>query len=206
MLVAVAFGLVVLLLERPDLGRRSDFLSDPLFPDLEEAEVTRIEIEHLMDRLLFERENQSWRLWKMPSQLQEVLKEEKEKQEKEREEEVSQAGLGADTKKIEGLLEMMAALQKGSLISTNSDQYGRFHLVEAMATAVRLYDKNGELLAKLWIGKASDNYQSSFVRRDGDSAIYQVNGYLAPQISSDLDYWKAESLWKGVQNKGSFPD
>jgi hypothetical protein len=96
----------------------------------------------------------------------------------------------ADTVTTSSMLSTIEDFQIESLVSTNLDRHGRFHVDSTQATYLKL---GGEHTLELFIGKSGPDFQSKFVRLGDDDRVFRATG--VPTVEASIDKWKEKLLW-----------
>ena len=89
----------------------------------------------------------------------------------------SQDSLPVDPDLVDKALETLVGLEKEELVSENQEKHGIYQINLEEATAIEPY-RDGNLVAKIYLGKSGPDFQSFYVRLDGEDQVYRVKGYL----------------------------
>ncbi len=96
----------------------------------------------------------------------------------------------ADTGIASRLLNQLENLRIESVVSSRSDRYARFQVDSSSAT---FFAFDGPTRLAFWIGKTGPDFQSRYIRFDGDERVYLANGVPNGEVS--VDRWRDKSLW-----------
>lgn len=96
----------------------------------------------------------------------------------------------ADTATVLRLLRQAGDMQLESIVSSNPERFSRF---EVDSTGNKLTLKWGDRRLDLIVGKMGPDFQSRYVRLDGDDRVMLANG--VPALSAKLDQWRDKVLW-----------
>lgn len=192
LVIMVVVGGIVVWLDKPFQSNGGDRLTDPLFQNLSVSDVSRLEVEHILDGLLLEKKEGTWLAWNMPTAVQKELS-------KAGGDQPAAVAIDADGEKITKALEMLVGLRGESLVSRSPEQYAVYEVAAGVGTHVRLYDDAGEKMASLIIGKMGPDYMSTYIRANDAPEVYQIKGSLAGYFIPKVDEWKAPSAWKKMR-------
>lgn len=95
----------------------------------------------------------------------------------------------ADSATVRRVLEDLADLELRSVVSTNSERYGRYG-VDSAGTQVTLAWEGGE--RTITIGDAGPGIGTTFVRLDGDESVYLADTRI--RLPEDLDGWRDKTV------------
>lgn len=162
--VLVAQVLLIAALRLPAPGRSGDE-PRPLFPELAEATIERIEvIDRDGETLVLGRDGDSWGLPEAD-------------------------GYPVDSNKVDELIGQLADLEVRAPIVTSADYHEALGVSEAeMERRVQLFAADDELLADLVVG-SSPQYRIHHVRRGGEDAVYEVRGLAPYEMRAEATAW-----------------
>jgi hypothetical protein len=81
----------------------------------------------------------------------------------------------------------------GELVAENATSHGKLGVDSA--TGRRITAKRGtDVLASYWIGKRGANYESGYLRRPDQNAVYQVKGRLIEFADRTADDWRDKAI------------
>lgn len=114
---------------------------------------------------------------------------------------VSQNGTSyqADNSAITGLLNSLIPLKTESVVSSNTNLYRNYDLVDSIATRVKLM-QGSKVMADLLIGKtemSSNQNISSYVKLTNDKVVYSVAGDLSMNVNRGLDSYRSRTVVDG---------
>ena len=179
-------ALAVFFVERPTEQKQGDIIAKPLYENLDTKTASRIEIEQLLNGVQLKKEKDQWMVAEMKTGLKGKL-EEGEKKDQRPEETVQWQP--ADNKKVDLTLQTLVDLDITSLAGNNPERFGFFE-VNVVGMQVRVFDAAGKKLVHLYIGKTGPAFTESYVRKEGEDAVYIANRYLRSSFSPVTDDWK----------------
>ncbi len=98
-----------------------------------------------------------------------------------------------DTNKIDSFFEKVVnAKASSTVVSKQASAWKKYNVDDSTATQVILA-KGDKVLAKAYIGKASD-YAYSYGRRDGKDGVYRIDGGLSYHASPALNGWRKKEI------------
>lgn len=194
--VAILVSLAIMYLERPDQSRLAAEAPRALFPHLAVDQIARVEIEHLLDGVQLQKTGAEWQVEAKTSPLQAQLEAPSEKM-PEPTAATDHAGtpsFAANTEQVEAMLELLQSLQVGTVASRNPENFDKLQ-VGKIGTQVRAYAADGNVLAHLIVGKQGPDYVSTYVRQDGDDAVYLVSDQLPGRFPAQAAQWRDRRVW-----------
>ncbi len=149
---------VVVFLVRPARTTGQSAKSVELYPGLDAAAISSIEISSGAEKVTLARKDKDW-----------VIPE--------------SHGYAADTSRVEEILALLPQLARAEVVSTKPEMFASYDLADNSSfTRLRLLDKDGKVSADLMVGKSL--VRSSFVRRSGEQKIYRVDAALSGKLMS----------------------
>ncbi len=143
-----ALGAAALLLEGPwGADRVRDHAR--VFPGLTAERVRALTIARAGAQLLLSREGEAW-----------MLGEERQ---------------AADGAAVEALLAELATLEVSAVVSKNAAKQAVYETDAEKGIAVRLLGDGGAVLAAFTVGKRGPDFQSAFLKRDGEKEVVLVS-------------------------------
>lgn len=97
--------------------------------------------------------------------------------------------LPASKAKVEGLLKEVAALTRGSAVTSREDAASGLGLTGSAAKVLTLLGGKGEKLAELTIGKAGTGGGGSYMRAGGEKQVYLTGATLSAYLDTERRYW-----------------
>ena len=130
----------------------------PTLQELSPAEVTKVQLgQDEKSATLLQTDDQTWVL--------------------------EQDNFPANTAQVEKILQAVADLSLSAMVS-ESEQYARYDLTEPKVIEVKAWSE-GELKRHFFVGKAASTYQNSYIRMDGDPAVYMAQSNLRLPLNQD---------------------
>lgn len=223
LVVVVLVSLGILYLERPDQRRMEAEAPRPLFPSLAADQVARIEIEHLLDGVQLQKEGAAWQVTAQTSPLQAQLAQQGEQGVEPavatdhagtpsyvgeapaalplegagrslKRAPAPAANANANAEQVEALLQLLQTVQVGTVTSRNPENFDKLQ-VGKIGTQVRTYAADGQLLAHLIVGKQGPDYVSTYVRQEGNDAVYLVSDQLHGRFPAQVAQWRDRRVW-----------
>ncbi|HEX9659859.1 MAG TPA: DUF4340 domain-containing protein [Rhodothermales bacterium] len=96
----------------------------------------------------------------------------------------------ADTAAVMRFLRQIGDMQLESIVSSNPEGFSRFQ-VDSTGSEMTL--EWGDRRLELIVGKMGPDFQSRYVRIDGDDRVMLANG--VPSLSAKVDQWRDKTLW-----------
>jgi hypothetical protein len=96
----------------------------------------------------------------------------------------------ADTGAVMRLLRQIGEMRLESIVSSNPEGFSRFQ-VDSTGSEMTL--EWGDRRLELIVGKMGPDFQSRYVRIDGDDRVMLANG--VPSLSAKVDQWRDKTLW-----------
>ncbi len=94
-----------------------------------------------------------------------------------------------DTMKMSSLLDQFTELTVDRLITSNSEKYSKYEVVD-QGNSILLLDSEGAPLLELLLGKQGANYAETFVRNPAEDQVFAVKSNLAQYKNmSAKDFW-----------------
>lgn len=178
---AVLLAGLVLWLDRPEQSAQPQ---QPFFPRLDAQQVTTIELEQLLDGVRLSRADGGWNVAAMHTALSEQLPDAEKAPEE----------FPAESDRVDQILKSLSALSAGAAVSHKADRHDQLQ-VGKLALQVRAKNVAGDTLATLYIGKAGPDYFSTYIRKEGDDAVYLVADQLQGRFPTRLDVWRDKTIW-----------
>lgn len=99
----------------------------------------------------------------------------------------------ANSSYIQTLLEKMADLKLESAITSNEDKYVLYELDGAIAKYIEIGVEGG-VIDKFYCGKASENYQHTYVRRADSDEVWMVSGSPRSSFTREPEMWRDKEM------------
>ncbi len=90
------------------------------------------------------------------------------------------------------------AMRITALVSTNPAKRS-IYSVDSSATLVHIY-ANNNLVAQFRVGKPTNTWTESYVRREGSDEVYSVEGLLNTTFAKSVNDWRNKSIFKADQS------
>lgn len=97
----------------------------------------------------------------------------------------------ADGQRVQSFLEQLQTVQAREVVSRNPDNFGQFGLAEG---AVKFTLNRAGQSEVFLIGDAAKSGIGFFLRKDGDSVIYLMNGPVRSQILEGENFWRDKKI------------
>lgn len=191
--VALFVALAVVALENPFKSRIADNADDYLFPGFDVDNVARVEVEQLLDGCILEKKGDEWQVMEKVTPIKEEL------YKREGKEIPSNEWKKVDKKRITSALGNFVVLERGALVSDKPENQSTYQ-VGKTGLSVRVFDKDGKKLANVVIGKNGPDFASTYLRFDGENAVYLVGRPLMGAFSARFDDWTVKD-----ENKDNEP-
>ncbi len=155
-LAALLCAQVVIFLVRPSRTTGQSAGTVELYPGLDAAAVSSIELSSGDEKVTLARKDKEW-----------VIPESQ--------------GYAADTSRVEEILALLPQLARAEVVSTKPEMFASYDLADNSSfTRLRLLDKDRKPVVDLMVGKSL--VRSSFVRRAGEQKIYRVEAALSGKL------------------------
>lgn len=105
------------------------------------------------------------------------------------------AACAADSSAVNALLDQLAALPAGTMVSHNPDRHALYEVSADTGLRVEAYDGTGGRIAAVTIGKNGPNIFSTYVRPEGSDKVYLVDGILQAAASKTVNEWRDKSVF-----------
>lgn len=168
-IVLGALLVYVLVVERPftDSVRGPAKKKTLLFPAVDPAAASRIEIKAAGRISSLEKEGGSWRV-------------------------VSDGGFPADSKAVSDLLARVDTLAVGPVVSENPSKRSTFGVDESGAE-VRIEGASGTM-AHFWVGRSTPDYSGVFLRPEGSDQVYGIGGITRYVFDRGAQTWRDRKI------------
>ena len=187
--IALAVGIVVLIIESPRRGRIEDTSADYFVDDYDSAKVMRIEIQHLLGGAQLKRDGHRWLVAEFTSALKKDLL-----QKEGRKKSAIRWHL-ADRSRVNGALGVFGGLERGVIVSTNPGNRPLYQVDEKTGLRVKLFGKGDKNILDIIIGKNGPDFASSYIRRVDEDEVYLVHRTLTGRFSTEATDWRERKLW-----------
>ncbi|MCX7019091.1 MAG: DUF4340 domain-containing protein [bacterium] len=101
----------------------------------------------------------------------------------------------ADKNLVNGLFNALEKEIKGTIVSTNPENFGEYNVNETSATRVKMFGANNSLITDLYIGKASPAFFSTFVRPAGGEQVIEANASLT-YVFNKPEGWRDKTIFE----------
>lgn len=176
--VFVVLAIVVLIFENPfgkSAYEKKVETATPLFPDFNEAQVTKIEIIATDGTTTLTKQDDAWVVTSMDD-------------------------YPADSEGIAELLTKVGEFKNTQRVSDNPEKQAEFE-VDSSGVEAKLMDANNKLLAHVFVGKTTPGFLSSYVRPADSNDVYVAQGYLQSVFNKGTRTWKDRTIFDF--NKGN---
>lgn len=185
---AIVVAIAVLMIENPDRSRVDDVGDRYFLKNFESSNVDRIEVTQLIEGAEIKRDGERWLVRKITTPLKGDLLE------KEGRNETPGRWFRADRSRVSGALGNFGGLAEGVVVSSNEDKR-RLYRVEATGVRVKLFDRNGELIDDIIVGKNGPDLASSYVRRSNEDEVYLLDRSISGVFTPFVQDWRDRKLW-----------
>lgn len=192
LICAILLAVVVFWIERPDRAQVKGANDQLLLPQITESQVTKIEIEHLLNGVIISRnESAKWNVEQYETKMAEQVR----KQEADSAEKIPQfTSFPADPKRIEDMLTDLKELRVGAVASRKPESHSKLQ-VSGAGLSVKFLDADGEVLEDLTVGKQGPDFLSTYVRRANEDEVYLVSEQLHGRFPTNVNEWRDRTLW-----------
>ncbi|MCK5219258.1 DUF4340 domain-containing protein [bacterium] len=165
------FGVLLIYVLITQTGNKGfNTLKLPVLPVIVAEEMEKIEIALPdVDRLEFAKKESGWQI-------------------------VEPIEFPADKNKLEALQRMLAELRLTDMITENTDREADYNLTTATAISVMVSGSKDQKL-ELSVGSANAGATHTFIRRPGDSKVYQVLGDVTQQLTRPAREWRSLQVY-----------
>lgn len=98
----------------------------------------------------------------------------------------------ADQEAVKSVITESLKLNKYILASDNKEKQGEFEVNAEKGVNVKLY-KSGNMVANFYVGKAGPDFDSTYIRLDGEDVVYLSKGYVGYYF--DKDDWRDLAIY-----------
>lgn len=189
LIVVILVAVLVWFLEYPKKGERGGFSPFLFYPDLAKTEIGKIEIKHLIQGVMLEKDGDGWSVSGLQTEMGKQIE-----QQPSASADIASEKFKADTEKVNRLFELVKEAKAVSLASTNPEKQALFQ-VNNLAKILTLYGVDGKRLGELYIGKNGPDLFSAYVRQDGENEVYLTGGQLGAAASADIINWRDRLIW-----------
>lgn len=186
--LALAFALVVLAVERPNRPRIDDAKDGYFLPGFDSKNISRIEVEQLLDGVDLKRDGNAWLVADRITPLK------KELLQKEGRSEPEQRWHLADHTRVTSALGSFGGLGDGILVSDNVEKQPLYQL-DRGGVLVKGFDAGGKEVLAVVVGKSGPDFTSTYIRRMNDDRVFLVHRPLMGTFSAIADDWRERKLW-----------
>jgi hypothetical protein len=138
------------------------------YVDLDSSAVDKIEFCILQSKMVFDKENGKWYASGPKS-------------------------FKVDKRLVGQLLSMVANLEVVDLISTNPRKQMLFQ-VDTLTSTILNFMSGNDTLASLAVGKTSQDYMYTYVRKTDSDEVWSAKGFLSRIVGRHLDQWRDKSI------------
>lgn len=92
----------------------------------------------------------------------------------------------------DALLRTLATINAERIVSRNEEKWDTYQVGDSTGTQVVIADGAKNELAHWYIGKQSQG--ATYARRDGETEVYALNGYLQSEFDKDFDDWRDKTF------------
>ncbi|MFH0800060.1 MAG: DUF4340 domain-containing protein, partial [Pseudomonadota bacterium] len=187
--VAIVAALAILVIEGPERFRPGGSSENYFIPDFDSANVTRVEVDQLVDGVVLEREGEGWKVSELVTPMKKGLLE------KEGRPLPETKWRAADRTRINSALGSFGGLAEGVLVSENPEKQALYQASDVLGLKVRALGAEGKPIVDVVIGKSGPDFESTYVRKAGEGRVYLVRRALVGMFSSRADDWREKKLW-----------
>ncbi len=201
LVIFIILASIVYFMEFAPQPKRAAVEETNFFVGFNSDKVARIEIKSLFRTNILQRDGDKWLVGE-ESNLPTQKEEEGDKADTEPTPTPTPEMFLADIEQVEKLLDTVAELPKGELVSKNRDKHQQFELTGFKGTEVILYDEHEKPLAHFNIGKNGPDFLSTYVKKAGSDNVYLVQGYIKHIFDKGgLDGWRDKTIFDFDQAK-----
>ena len=90
---------------------------------------------------------------------------------------------------INGFFNNVLKVKRTSLVSKNTKNWDKYNVGDSTGTHLIVKDYNGEILAKVTVGRSSAEWAYSNIRVAEEIEVYQTNENISFQLNTSPTYW-----------------
>ena len=90
---------------------------------------------------------------------------------------------------IESLFNKVLKVNRGTIISENPNNYGKYSLDDSTGTHLALINSKDETVGYYIFGRSTSDYSRSYVRVDDDPKVYLADQNVLYMLSTRETYW-----------------
>lgn len=192
--IAIFVAAVVFLFEGPGKPRVSDVDDGYFVIGFDIDKIGAVTITQLVDGVQLRRKDSGWEVRDFATPLKEELLK------KEGREGAESAWQDADITRVSSALGRFGGLDKGVIVSSNSEKQSLFQ-VDAAGLKVSAFDKENKPLFEVIIGKMGPDFTSTYIRRANEDKVYLVNRSMVGVISPRASDWMVKEEKTSDQNQ-----
>ncbi len=102
---------------------------------------------------------------------------------------ISSMAFPASESRIDSLLDLVIALKKSQVVSENPENWQNFEVSGENSKQLKLFNKTGQVIAHLHIGKSGLGSKGNYIRLDSSNEIIQSDRSLNFYINSEESFW-----------------
>lgn len=100
----------------------------------------------------------------------------------------------ADTMAVRNMIRLALEMKVGNVISQNAERRKDFMVDDTGGNLVRFY-QNDRLLSEIIIGKQSNDFSHTYIRRPGDDEVYLADGLLTYAYRRQKTQWFNKTIF-----------
>jgi len=102
---------------------------------------------------------------------------------------ISSMAFPALESRVDSLLDLVIALKKSQVVSANPENWQNFEVSGKNSRQLRLFDKTGQVIAHLHIGKSGLGSKGNYIRLENSNEVIQSDRSLDFYLNSEASFW-----------------
>ncbi len=97
--------------------------------------------------------------------------------------------LNIKQRSIDNFLDKVLPVMKGTLVSKNTEKWGKYSIDDSTGTHLALLDNDGNTLEYAVFGRSKSDYSRNYVRGKDDAHVYLTNESVLHFLNTSPTYW-----------------
>jgi len=102
---------------------------------------------------------------------------------------ISSMAFPALESRVDSLLDLVIALKKSQVVSANPENWQNFEVSGKNSKQLKLFDKTGQVIAHLHIGKSGLGSKGNYIRLESSNEVIQSDRSLDFYLNSEASFW-----------------
>ena len=192
LLIVLIAGIIVFIVERPDLPSRGDVSDKPMFPEYDAKKITKIEVSQLISGVVLEKRADGWYVSELITPMRREVMNDKN-------EDAPLKWYPADYSFVASALGVFGDFPHSIIVSKNSDEQNAYQVRGPLSLNVKLFEGD-DAKVDVRIGKRSNEFSGNFIAVENGKEIRLFERIIDNLFPVTAAQWRDKTVWRVSPN------